>query len=96
MEDGKHGLLEMSTSEFNMLQLNELFQTRDFIKRNFTDIEDIHDVVLTELIFEIYCEAAMKIGESRDLDLHITDVLSERKFYRDIRRRLNQTATGYK
>lgn len=95
MEDGKHGLLEMSTSEFNMLQLNELFQTRDFIKRNFTDIENIHDVVLTELIFEIYCEAAIKIGESRELDLHITDVLSESKFNREIRRRLNQTATGY-
>lgn len=77
------------------IQLNELFQTRDFIKRNFTDIEDIHEEVLADLIFEIYCEAAMKIEESRELDLHILDVLSESKFNREIRRRLNQAATGY-
>lgn len=94
-QDDLHGLLEMSTSEFNMSQLNELFQTRDFIKRTFTDIEDIHEVVLTELIFEIYCEAAMKIGESRDPYLHILDVLSESKFNREIRRRLNQATIGY-
>ena len=77
------------------IQLNELFQTRDFIKTNFTDIEDIHEEVLADLIFEIYCEAAMKIEESRELDLHILDVLSESKFNREIRRRLNQAATGY-